>query len=504
MRGTVPGSRFGAASGGLSRLVLLAGLSACPRNDPPPTPAMPDAAPGVASADASVPEAAVALAVDPPEGPSLYFAKVGSLGSSRFYFTRAGSRLSGFYIGTDRWDRPDPFRAELLGEHRFRLTSKLLHGVKVGGSIVIEGTFQPGHGLAGVYRFPEGQPEVVSPEAAEPLGTDERSFEVSYAGSLGDHIRLRAKLRADGADVHGVYRYTSSRTDLHLDGTVDASTRRLTLSETNAAGTVTGAFDGFVVTPRALAGQWRSPPQGDGGVHAFPFMLTEGAAYPSIVELPGGGRVVPQETYRASKDGRCERSYVYPQLQLERAGDAGAEKTLNGELELLAHQGPTGGRPTHEELVAAKTAPIDCSEGSTAEASYVVLPLTKALVAFEVSHYFQEADSRGLGWSDCGIANLDEGRIVSLAELLDDGGRAKLSALVAKSIRKDGIPTGLTADDVTAYSTVVASTPLCLQADGVRVSIIGHPAYGPQPQVIPTRTVAALLPEGNIKDALAR
>jgi hypothetical protein len=455
----------------------------------PPTPSV-----------ATIPDAAPEPSVDPPEGASLYFVVIGTT-PHRVYVARAGKALKGFVIEPRESAEPDLFTGELDDAHRFRLTSRIPVGSTAADRILVEGAFTR-DGLQGTRRWMTNPVEVIAPAPFQALAPEERTFKGSFVGVLGERTRLRAKLQAADGDVRGVYRYTSSKADLSLAGTLDAASRRVTLAETNATGVLTGRFEGLVVSSRGLAGVWRSPD----GERSLPFYLSGGDPYPDITPLPGGGRVVPQETYRATKDGRCVESTVYPELSGIAAPVA---KTINREWRRRAYFGQSGEASERltleaiDERLRTPMADAACTVTSMDESRYNLVPLGKALVAIELAHYAQFDGISGNTWSDCGVSDLETGDFVEVQRALGDDGRRALGALVKASLHEMAVASKA-ADFDDVYHEVREDTPLCMTAEGVRVMIYGHRLWGPPPQVIPYAKVAPLLPAGKLRAGLTR
>jgi hypothetical protein len=479
--------------------VAAGGCPKKPRTDapaPPPSASVPDG-PAV---DSGSPPTTTAPP-DLPEGGSIFFATIGRSSPHRFYFQRSGSDVTGFSIELQDWATPTLFHAELLPDHRFRLTSSIRTARTPAERIVVDGAFVEGRGLVGTRQYASNAPEHVSPDQAVGLGPDERTFDGAFEGVLGAHTRLRAKLRAVDGNVTGVYRYTSSKSDLRLAGTIEPVTRRITLTETNAAGTVTGRLDGLVVSRRAIAGQWRSPD----GARALPFRLTGGAPYPETQALAGGVRVVPQEWYRATADARCTVDVVFPEI----AGLASPEVVakLNHEWKRRAFMTPWPGANdlTWEgiEKRAASPAPPECPEPMVSETHYTALPLARMLLAVELEHYDQFSEQSGNIWSDCAVADLETGEQLLLQEALGPAGREKLGDLVAASLHRETSDAGAPDYDP-IYHRVEADTHLCATPAGLRVMIYGNRVMGPFPRTIPYATVAPLFPPGKLRAALTR
>ena len=222
------------------------------------------------------------------------------------------------------------------------------------------------------------------------------------------------------------------------------------------------------------------------GKKTFPFRLQHGDAYPEPTALPGGGRVVPQESYTSTHGGRCEHALVFPEL----VGLPGADAAKKLNLALRAR-------------VLAEDPREDCAESMDVQASYQVRPLGKRLLAIDIGHYQQFGDIRGHGWDDCAVADLAAGTLAPTQTLFAPGGLEKLSDLLRVALLAATPDAGPERDNLNElYWQIGPDTPICLEAKGARIAINGHPLYGPWQQTIPYAQVVPLLVPGDAADAL--
>src|SRR5438045_5784712 len=176
----------------------------------------------------------------------------GKVGSSdfRIVLERTGDKLEG--IATHGTGDDVPVRGEMTDATHFKLAEVVAKGKK-GSSY--EGKVD-GLRIVGTWKDVKDAKEK-DPIAftAGPLAAfdakEDRSFEETYLGSLGEKIRIRMKLKRDKEKLTGAYRYTRSEADLRLEGTVgDAG--KFELVEKSGKGTTTGRFEG-VLLERGLA-----------------------------------------------------------------------------------------------------------------------------------------------------------------------------------------------------------------------------------------------------------
>jgi Protein of unknown function (DUF3298)/Deacetylase PdaC len=132
----------------------------------------------------------------------------------------------------------------------------------------------------------------------------------TFRGSLGKY-RVQMRLRRDGNAIAGTYFYEHVKTDLRLEGTIDAA-GRFTLREFDAGGAQTGLFDGAWGTVSeedpevSLSGQWSRPD----GTHKMEFSLNE-----MSLNFAGGARLLTREIKESDKRHNYAIDVAYPQIE---------------------------------------------------------------------------------------------------------------------------------------------------------------------------------------------
>ncbi len=284
----------------------------------------------------------------------------------------------------------------------------------------LSGTWTGGK-LSATLRDPRAgaKPMTLAGTLAPALPAGAAFKEVPLVGSLGAATRIRAKLSSDGHALTGVYRYTRSKEDLSLSGTLDAG-GTFTLEEKNAKGAVTGRFAGVFLAPDTVLARWTSPD----GAHTYPVWLERGESYPEIVKLDVGGRLVPQEEL-GSFGAACKASAVLPAF----AGlaDAGVQGHLDRALRAAM---PWRGKLTADDCAGATTElPYDY------EVSYGVSGQRGDYVGLQTWRYEYTGGAHGNRVSQCFVADLKRGLLVSLRQKLTPAARAKLQALTVAALQ---------------------------------------------------------------------
>jgi hypothetical protein len=439
---------------GLSLLLL----AACDRGEPPsPSPATSAALP---AASASAATRAATLASSAPAGPSApagkgaeappkpellaFQGKIAGQSDLRIALERTGSTLEGVYT---RSGEDVPLRGEMKDASRFTVTEVVPKGKK---PATIEGRLD-GARLVGTWK--EGatsRPFTAGP--LDPFGSQRGKLDLTYLGSLGSKIRIRMRLTKNGSKLEGAYRYTRSKDDLRLEGTVSETDGKLDLRETNARGVATGRFQGVFLEPGLAFGRWSTPD----GARSMLFSLRTGDAYPEIVALPGGAKIVPQEDYR-ERGPYCTASILYPQVT------GSANKALEKQLDKALR-------------AAAGDAELSCEGASDAlrferDTTYRVTAVKPTRFAVELHFYDYEGGAHGMSGIACDVADREAGTLTPLTgKLLGADARKKLDALVNAALRTEHGVTKLTDagfndDEV----SVGADTSLCVDGSNLVV-----------------------------------
>jgi hypothetical protein len=287
--------------------------------------------------------------------------------------------------------------------------------------------------------------------APEPAGTR------AFVGTLGSSTRIRAKLSRDGAKLGGVYRYSHSKEDLKLAGTLDERTGKFDLDEATGKGDKSGRWSGYVLSPSFFAGMWTSPD----GTKRYPVTLSSGMGwaadtYPEIVDLSAGRKLIPQEDYKEPAPF-CQATRVWAEL----AGGAQA-KSLNPQLRALAGK---------DELDAASCKGATADVPFYAEASYAVTAKRPNAVGIQITHTSFTGGAHEAHSLSCVTIDLDKGRVVTIGKLMTAENLDALGKIATAILQKENGVTDLTkAGFFEAAVKVTADTPICLTDSGVDVS----------------------------------
>jgi len=412
--------------------ILLLAISACPSSPgSPPSPAVTGApaAPSASPDAAALAPATAAL----PATPTLlaYHGTIGAEGEFRMALERTGDRLEGVYTTSGE---QIGLRGDVTAGTHFTLAEVVPKGR---AAATFEGTME-GPSLRGTWTAPKAAAVAFTATANELTGPE--NVEQTYLGALGSRLHIRVRLKKSRGTLSGVYRYTRSREDLHLDGTVTEPGGMFELRESNALGVKTGTFKGVLLDVATAYGRWSSPD----GTRTLPFTLRGGEAFPEPESLPGGVKVIPQEDY-VERGNYCTSSIFVPEVT--GASNAGAQKMLNQALKTEA-----GGT-------------IDCSEASEQlryerDVSYAIEARRPGLFALRLSFYDYGGGAHGMHGERCYAADLDKGTLTSLhAKLLGPDARKKIQAFVVPEVRKMYVADGMEPND---QARVSDETTLCV------------------------------------------
>jgi len=444
------------------RAILLSSLLAVSCDKPPPQGSAPSPSVSVITTVASTqdggvkPSASVVASTNEPTAPNAKpvevqrYALQGTLGKDtpiRLYVERRGNVLEGTYLNAQS-GADVRLRGTMTSDTKFQLSEM---GSKGKTTASFDGTFADGV-MKGTYKEGKGGKTLIF--VTEPLTLAEKSFKHDYAGFIGGKLRIRAHLELDNLKLSGIYRYARSTSNLSIAGMSDA--RGSFMARESSGEKETGRIDAWFLTPTFIIGRWSSPD----GARTLPLVLRASDAYPNIVTLDAGVRVVPQEDFQEVMKN-CTSENVYP------AFDGLASKEAQTKLN-AALRGTNPGTP-----LLAKS---EC-EGATAElpyeaeASYMVVPYSKRYVGLALTGYSYIGGAHGLGGSSCRVADLTTGKLFTLGSQLSTEGKKKLGEMVTKKLRADN---GNVAKLTDAYFfvdevTVTGTTDVCLEKDGISV-----------------------------------
>jgi hypothetical protein len=394
-----------------------------------------------------------------------YQGKIGESGDFRIALDRSGDKLEGIYT---RGGEDVGVRGDVKGIH-FTLTEVVAKGQK---AATFEGTLD-GQRITGTWKEPKAKAPV--PFSAGPLdafGARAQGFEQSYLGSLGQKTRIRAKLKKDKGTLAGIYRYTRSKEDLHLDGTINEANGSFELKESNAKGVQTGVMRGVFLERGTVLGRWSSPD----GARSFPITLSAGNAFPEPVSLPGGGKIAPQEDYK-DKGKFCTTSIFFPEVS--GTPNKAAEKTLNQALRAEAGNDQITCEGASEEL------------RYETEVTYDIDAVRPRLFAIEYELYSYAGGAHGSRALECYAADVDKGSLTKLVgKLVAPEPRKKLEALTNAALKKEAGVTKLTdalffADEV----TIADETTLCVSGSDLVVQFQSY-EVGPYALGYPSAKIA--------------
>lgn len=361
----------------------------------------------------------------------------------------------------------------------------------------LQGAFEPDGKISLSLKDPKAKSATkftVAQHAPFAEGTD--TFEESYLGSLGSKLRVRVKWKRDKHLLTGVYRYTHSKSDLRIEGTLVASSGVFTLTEKNAKGDLTGRFAGVFLDPRHVLGRWYSPDR----QRSMPLELRGGEKYPEGLALVGGGRLVPQEE-GAERGKSCKSQHLFPSF--DGLPTKAAQTALNAAL-----RSQTG------------TLSVDDCDGATEElpyeyeSGYTVTGQKPGYVGLELSSYAYTGGAHGSYGADCVVADVGKGTLTRLGALLSAGSRAKLEILVNDELKKQFSVSKLTdADFFEDEAKLGPATTMCLDVDdkgATRLRVVfglyevTPYAMGMPESVLPAASVAGLFPAGSVGEAVFR
>lgn len=371
--------------------------------------AKPSAAPSASAAPSSSGSAAPEKKV---EGWTIHAWK-GTIGRDLaidVYLERKGDELRGLYAPASGGAHV-PLKGKMKSETKFALTELDEKGKAAG---TFDGTYTFGL-LKGTYvDAKKKKPQIFVTELHR--SDLPASFDQSYVGTLGAGVRVRAKLHGGAGALKGVYRYAKSKNDLNLVGTVDHAAE-LALTETNKAGVETGRFEGFALSQGLLVGRWSSPDRSK----TLPFLLESGSDYPETIDLGGGVRVAPQETYRELTK-TCTSTRLMPSFE-----GAKGKGALDAAI---------------KALVGAEVGKEGC-DGATSELPYSFeddysiekAKLPHVGVSFGTSSF--TGGAHGSYAIVCKVANVETGELFSIAKRMTADDRKKLAALVEAALLKE-------------------------------------------------------------------
>ena len=479
--------------------VLLGLVVACNKShDAAPTPApsaswispTPSAAPSASYASKTAQGDASAPAVYVESNFTAYQGTVGKDRAVLLGLERRGDEL--FALLDEGQGDAVALEGRMKDEGHFVLEERAGRGRK--GS-QLEGAFEPDGKISLILKDPKAKTAARFTVAQHaPFATASDTFEESYLGALGSKLRVRVKWKRDKHLLIGVYRYSHSKNDLRLEGTVIASSGVFSLTEKNAKGDVTGRLAGVFLDAHHVLGRWYSADR----ARSLPLELRGGEPYPEALALLGGGKMAPQED-SGERGKACRSQRIFPSF--DGLGAKTAQLALNKALQ--SHNGPPS--------VA------DC-EGATEElpyefeSGYAVTGQKPGYVGLELSSYAFTGGAHGSAGADCVVGDLTSGTLTHLGSLLTPDARAKLEVLVNDELRKQFSVTKLTdADFFDDEVKLSPTTPLCLDVDdkgatSLRV-LFGQYEVTPyvmgMPQsILPAAGVKALFPAGSVGEAV--
>ncbi len=386
------------------------------------------------------------------------------------------------------------FEGKMKDPSHFALDERVGKGRKGGH---VDATYAEGGAVDLVVADPKAKaPLKLHALASTPFAaTGDETFEQSYLGSLGSTLRVRVKWKRDKHLLSGIYRYTHSREDLKLDGTVVAGTGAFQLTEKNAKGTVTGRFSGLFLSRDVVIGRWYSPDR----TRSFPLSMAQDQAYPQTVKLLGGETLSAQEDF-SDRGKTCRATSLMPVF-----GGFQTAPLLNDQLKKSA--GPR---------VLTKD---DC-DGATDELpyeyeqSFTITGQKKGYVGLSLSSYEYTGGAHGMYGTSCVVADLANHALVPLGGLLSEDARNKLSTLVTADFQKQFGEKDLTnAGFFDATVKVDASTSLCFAVDekGTTTLDVEFQPYEVAPWAMgaPTASISAadakaLFPAGSVGEAVLK
>jgi len=297
------------------------------------------------------------------------------------------------------------------------------------------------------------------------------------------------ELQRDGGKLSGRYRYgATSREDLRLEGSIAEATHTFELVETDGKGAVTGRFIGTFDSKSEVTGTWVSAD----GKKRTPFSLSLANAYPPIVVLASGVRLIPQERHQEPVPG-CAADTIFPVFDgLPKPKAARAlEKALKRRLEV------------DKAFTAGDCAGGDPAMPNARDSSYAVLGARPGLVSLELTYYWHTGGAHGNFARSCLVADLEKGALFELGPQLRAGAFEQLSTLARAAFLAEHKVAKLSEAGFFDDSLKVSKdTALCFrESDGAAVLEVVFQPYeiGPWAMGAPRATVPAAVARGLFK-----
>jgi hypothetical protein len=379
------------------------------------------------------------------------------------------------------------FHGEMLDASRFVLEEQA--GVDTKGARV-EGRFAGNDRVEGTWKGGEDDAGMLfSATRFAPLAGAGGAFDASYEGRLAKATRLRAELHRAGGALHGVYRYSPGRQDLHLNGTVSEPAGVFTMRETTDRGVETGRIEGIFLGRDLAFGRWSAPDLS----RIFPVSLKAAGRY-APVALEGGGRVVPEDMLAIS---RCagQDNGVFPRVA--DLASKPAETSLNRALR----------EASRAHLVSAK----DCEDAKQDDG---IAPWTDVGYAVTTSHpgvfalqldWFVNGGAHGNHGRTCLAADTTAGKLVDLGGLLTAEARKKLGGLLTEATLKYYGVTDLARVPLAAAAVDVGKAALCALPDSLLVQLEPRPPGHNWDRIeleLPAEEARPLFDKSDLADAL--
>jgi|AGTN01.2.fsa_nt_gi hypothetical protein len=117
---------------------------------------------------------------------------------------------------------------------------------------------------------------------------------VSMSGSIDNRFAIDMNLTITGNKVSGTYKYSTSKSPLSLDGTIDGGT--LIRATEKDKGKVTGSFSGRLVGDKRLVGAWCNPKK-----TKFMPLIVASATVPNALDNGKDGIIITHQTKKIAK-----------------------------------------------------------------------------------------------------------------------------------------------------------------------------------------------------------
>jgi hypothetical protein len=384
----------------------------------------------------------------------------------------------------------------------------------------IELTIYKDGSFEGAKTYSDGSKWVWIRTSYRPIDPEQFKKPLPFDGILGNTLRYRLKLwRTSPTAIAGRYRFPDTRADRELRGTIDPTSRRLSLDDVDPKlgghidATVIGHLaGGSFTTNTTIIGTYRDASSSTTAPRAF--TVTDGFYPERLGPLKGGIFLSAQERY--SNDCDIVGDHIFPVLD---GAPADATKTFEEAFGAIVLASISGDKPAPQRIKPGSKIRQNCPKLSLEAASnrrlsdralFTAFKLRDAWVAIDVEHYYQGGSASGHVWNECFVVDLATGEHEEAAKLLTEAtiatfeARARKEALAA--LADAGPPKGDSVVDGmrdAAGNISLKGASLCIDDKKVVFGIGQHRIFGPTKPEYDRTEFTRLLPEGKLKALLS-